>query len=80
MIFNKISKYRRFRKRINAFLKDSIINFMFLLILFSYMFLLAMIGIISDDTIYILDIVYNAIFTLEITLKLIGFGLKSNKI
>lgn len=49
----------------------------FLLNLISYLFLLAMIGILEDDLIYNLDIMYNAIFTIEITLKLLGFGIKS---
>lgn len=38
-----------------------------------------MIGILPDETIFILDVIYNIIFTVEIILKFIAFGIKSKK-
>mgnify|MGYP001256339783 CR=1 FL=1 len=67
------------RKKINSFLRNSITQKILLITLVSYLLLLAMIGILPDDTIFLLDIIYNGFFTFEIFLKLFGFGIKSNK-
>jgi len=67
------------RKKIHSFLKNPTIEKFFLLNTISYILLLAMIGILPDETIFILDVIYNIIFTVEIILKFIAFGIKSKK-
>lgn len=58
-------------------MRYSFVEKFFFLHLISYLFLLALIGILSDHKINSLDFAYNIIFTIEITLKIIGFGIKS---
>lgn len=58
-------------------MRYSFVEKFFFLHLISYLFLLALIGILSDEKINRLDFAYNIIFTIEITLKIIGFGIRS---